>query len=137
MGIEQKVEQMYKALADIQITENLQAMRPAVERSGNQFRVGYDFTKTVDSATAANRVGQLLANIACLKDHLKAWCKKNGGLFRGEELINTNKEVAIVHDLWNLDKHAELDRSRSGFWPRLREPATVALKLKGGQKPRL
>ena len=49
----------------------------------------------------------LLNNIACLKDHLKSWCKKNNKPFAGDQLINSNRDVAIIHDLWNLDKHAE------------------------------
>lgn len=131
MAIEQKVEQMYKALADMQITEKLQSVKPEFKRIDNSFSVSFDFSKAVDNATAANRISQLLANIACLKDHLKTWCSKNGKPFTGEELINTNREVAIVHDLWNLDKHAKLDRSRSGLWPKLLEPAIASMVLKG------
>ncbi len=67
-----------------------------------------------------NAVEQLVANIARLKDHLKEWCEQNGATFEGERLINANNAVAIIHDLWNTDKHAKLHRPpRSGHYPRL------------------
>ncbi len=48
----------------------------------------------------------------------------------GDLLINSNRDVAIIHDLWNLDKHAELNRpSRSGLSPRL-QPARTTLEFK-------
>lgn len=131
MGIEQKIDQMYKALEDMQVTEKLPAVKPQFTRVGNAFSARFDFTQGADAATAANRASQLLANIACLKDHLKTWCDKNGKPFAGDDLINTNREVAIVHDLWNLDKHAELNRSRSGLWPKLQQPPHSSMVLKG------
>lgn len=78
MTIEQKVEQMYKALADLQVTERLSSLKPEVKRVGKEFYASFDFTKGTDRATAANGVSSLLANIACLKDHLRTWCDKNG-----------------------------------------------------------
>src|ERR1700722_5117049 len=107
MNIEQKLEQLYAALAEMQVTEKLSSIKPTTERFGNQIVTSIDFTAGTDRATAANRVTLLLNNIACLKDHLKSWCAKNGKPFIGEQLIDTNRDVAIIHDLWNLDKHAE------------------------------
>lgn len=132
MSIEQKLEQLYAALAEMQVTEKLFSIKPTTKIAGNQFVTSIDFTTGTDRATAANKVSLLLNNIACLKDHLKSWCKKNGKSFTGDQLINSNRDVAIVHDLWNLDKHAELDRdSRSGLSPRLLQDAHTALEFKG------
>ena len=79
-----------------------------------------------------NVASQLLANIACLKDHLKVWCENNGKAFNGENLINSNMDVAIVHDLWNSDKHGRYDRpSRSKREPRL-TGLTRAFRLTSG-----
>lgn len=62
----------------------------------------------------------LVANIASLRDHLKSWCRTNGVPYKGDALINRNNNVAILHDLWNVDKHAELNRTpRSGHKPLL------------------
>jgi hypothetical protein len=74
-----------------------------------------------NEADVANVADLLVDNIACLKDHLRAWCRANGRPFKGEELINSNRDVAIVHDLWNIRKHAELNRApRSGSMPQLK-----------------
>jgi hypothetical protein len=136
MDIEQKLAQMYAALRELEITNKLPSIKPTTKRVGNQFVTSFDFSKGTDVATAANRVSLLLNNIASLKDYLKAWCKKNGKPFTGDQLIDGNRDVAIIHDLWNLDKHAELNRpSRSGLAPRLAQPPQTELKLRGGPEP--
>jgi len=132
MSIEQKIEQMYKALEEMQITEKLPSVKPEIKPTAVSVSFSYDFSKGADAATAANRVSQLVANIACLKDHLKVWCNRQNKPFAGDTLIDSNMEVAIVHDLWNLDKHAELNRpSRSGLSPRLENPPRSTMVLKG------
>jgi hypothetical protein len=135
MSIEQKIEQMYKALEEMQITEKLPTVKPEIKRTAGSISFSFDFKKGADSSTAANRASQLVANIACLKDHLKVWCAKRNKPFAGDMLIDSNKEVAIVHDLWNLDKHGKLDRSRSGLYPRLENPprSTMVLKAEPGK----
>lgn len=90
MGIEQKIEQMYKALDDMDVTDRLPSVKPQFARVGGELYAAYDFGKGADTATAANRVSQLLANIACLKDHLKVWCDRNGKPFAGDTLINSD-----------------------------------------------
>jgi hypothetical protein len=135
MGIEQKVDQMYKALKAMEVTEKLPSVKPEFKSTTGSLSVSYNFKKGTDTATAANRVSQLLANIACLKDHLKVWCTKQSKPFAGDMLIDSNKAVAIVHDLWNLDKHGTLDRSRSGLYPRLEDAprSTMVLKAETGK----
>ena len=131
MSIEQKLEQLYAALGEMKITEKLATMKPTTVVTGGRFAASFDFTKVVDRGTAANRVSLLVNNIACLKDHLNAWCKKNGKPKTGDQLIDSNRDVAIIHDLWNLDKHSELNRpSRSGLCPRLLQPAHSTLSFK-------
>jgi len=118
---------MYAALRELKVPNKV-PVKPTMKRVGNRFAATMDFTKVTDDATAANRVSLLLNNIACLKDHLHVWCKKNGKPFTGDNLIDQNNDVGIIHDLWNLDKHAELldspvscrrtigsDRIRSGL----------------------
>src|ERR1035437_8922319 len=134
MSIEQKIEQMYKALEEMQITEKLPSVKPEIKHTAGSVSFSFDFKKGTDSATAANRASQLVANIARLKDHLKVWCNKQSMPFAGDALIDSNKDVAIVHDSWNLDKHGKLDRSRSGLYPRLESPprSTMVLKAEPG-----
>lgn len=134
MTLQQKIEQMYRALGEMRLPEDPAAIKPQMLRDGDKFGIELDFTKGTDPATAANRVSTLLASIACLKDHLKEWCTKNKVPFTGEQLINSNRDVAIVHDLWNRDKHGELRPSRSGLFPKIDgEPHTtlVATTVKG------
>lgn len=133
MGIEEKIEQMYAALEAMQITERLALVRPEIKRVGKDFAVSFDFKKGATAPIAANRVSQLVANIACLKDHLRVWCERNGKPFTGDNLIDSNRDVAIVHDLWNLDKHGKLSRSRSGLFPKTMYPPHSAVVLKGGE----
>lgn len=43
-----------------------------------------------------------------------------------DKLINTNRSVALVHDLWNIEKHAELSSApRSGHIPKVVAVATA------------
>src|SRR5262249_12791863 len=57
---------------------------------------------------------------ASLKDHLKGWCEQNGVTFDTENVLNSNQDTAIIHDLWNIEKHGKLNRPpRSGFIPRI------------------
>lgn len=78
-----------------------------------------DFSQSRSTAQLANILGVLIGNIASLKDHLKAWCQENNRTFNGEKLIDTNRDVAVIHDLWNRDKHGALSRPRSGYRPML------------------
>lgn len=61
MGIEQKIEQMYKALDDMDVTDRLPSVKAQFARVGGELYAAYDFGKGADTATAANRVSQLLA----------------------------------------------------------------------------
>jgi hypothetical protein len=131
MSVEHRLERLYAALAEMQVAEKLLSIRPITKQNGVHAVISIDFTNGIDSATAANRVSQLLNNIACLKDHLRSWCNKNGKAFTGEALLDTNRDVAIIHDLWNWDKHGESNRSsRSGLHPRLGRGAHTAQCLK-------
>ena len=80
----------------------------------------------------ANAATLLITNIASIRDHFKKWCNDNGKRFTGDELINSNKSVAIIHDLWNIEKHAELNRPpRSGHKPKLEDLDKMVLLSTG------
>jgi hypothetical protein len=112
-----KIRQMHGALGGM-TSQDVASLAPEVNRTATYTTIHLPGEGSeVDLANAASL---LVANIACMKDHLKAWCTKNGREFKGENLINNNRSVALVHDLWNVDKHAELDKKpRSGFTPKL------------------
>jgi len=135
MALQQKIEQMYRALGEMRLPEKPAAIRPQRLRDGDKFGIELDFTKGTDRATAANRVSTLIANIGCLKDYLKEWCTKNKVAFTGDQLIDSNRDVAVVHDLWNRDKHGgELRHSRSGLFPEIDGEPHTSLVLRGDKQ---
>jgi hypothetical protein len=94
-----------------------------------------DFSTVESDDSLQNSISLLIANIACLKDHLKAWCKKRGHAFKGESLVNENINVSIIHDLWNIDKHMSLDYPpRSGFTPKISNLKQNMLLTTGAKK---
>jgi hypothetical protein len=110
---------MHAALANLG-TNDLSAVQPQITYADGFAYAKVDFNQKSDQIALLNAATLLVANIASLKDHLKVWCRRQRAPFHGETLINTNKSVALIHDLWNIDKHAELDRPpRSGSKPKL------------------
>jgi hypothetical protein len=120
-AIEQKLAQLYAALAEMKVTDKLASMKPTITVVGGRNVTSWDFTKIEAPATAANRVSLLLHNIACLKDHLHTWCVKNNKPKTGDQLIDSNRDVAIIHDLWNL---GQTRRAESAF--QIRTGASLA-----------
>jgi hypothetical protein len=119
--LDRKIRQMHEALCALEKSDLL-SIEPEQLSTHQGFYFQIDFSQGNTEAGLANIVSLLIANIACMKDHLKVWCTKNNKVFEGENLINSDKNVAIVHDLWNIEKHAELDRPpRSGHRPRIQD----------------
>ena len=117
--LDQKLRQMHAAL-DAFATKELAGIRPQIESCPTYVSMRVDFNANSDRVELANAATLLITNIASLKDHLKAWCKLQGMPFNGDALIDSNKAVALIHDLWNVDKHAELtSKPRSGSVPKL------------------
>ena len=112
-ALDRKIQQMHHALGELR-SDDVSSI--SVERRSNY--MGIDFSQGTTPSGLANIASGIIANIACLKDHLKVWCHRNGKTHDYEKLINTNKDVALIHDLWNIDKHGELNRPpRSGVPP--------------------
>ena len=131
--LERKLRQMYAALGDVRDSDIASVMTSIIE-TPQLVSISIDFNANSDPIELHNRATLLVGNIACLKDHLKAWCKRRSLSFEGEKLIDGDKAVAIVHDLWNMDKHFELDRPpRSGHRPRLQNIRTVMQLSAAGQ----
>jgi hypothetical protein len=123
--LDRKIRQMHAALAGL-ATDDLSAIQPQITSEDGYVYTKADFNRNSDPIALANAASLLIANIASIKDHLKLWCKKQNMPFQGDALINSNVAVALVHDLWNTDKHAELNTPpRSGHKPRLKDLKTV------------
>jgi len=129
--LDRKLRQMHAAIAGLG-NSDLSTVQPQITHGDGYVYTTVDFNQNSDPIALANAASLLVANIASLKDHLKGWCKKQGVPFHGDTLINTNKSVALIHDLWNIDKHAELNSSpRSGTTPKLQGIKT-ALAVSAG-----
>lgn len=117
--IEDKLQQMYSALSRV-ISDDVSKIGTTTDVTNEFTTIRLHIDKDSNETQLRNEAETLTAHIASLKDHLKAWCKKNNRVFNGEKLINNNRSVAIIHDLWNVDKHAELNKDpRSGHTPEL------------------
>lgn len=101
-------------------------MRTDIRADAKYFYVWCDFSGGASEAELANVASLCIANIVCFKDHLKAWCTASGKPFQGDALIDSNRDVAIIHDLWNRDKHYDLARSRSKLFSEVRNLIRVA-----------
>jgi len=69
-----------------------------------------------------NDAWSLIANIASLADHLRKWARVNGRDPRKvDETIRASRDLQVVIDLWNRDKHGGDPRNggKSGLNPRL------------------
>jgi len=131
--LERRIKQMHAAF-DALKSADLSTVESNITKMDNQICTKVDFNEHSNPIALLNAAEQLTANIASIKDHLRAWCRKNGKTFNGETLINSKPPVAIIHDLWNVQKHSCLDKpSRSGFTPELRNLAT-ALQISVGSE---
>jgi len=131
--LDRKIRQMYLALEDIK-SEDFSKIKIERGETADGFYCAIYFNDSTSEVELANVASLLISNIACLKDHLKIWCKKHGRSFEGDKLIDSNLSVALVHDLWNVDKHAELNKPpRSGHHPKLTGFKRV-LALSSGDK---
>jgi hypothetical protein len=129
--IDRKIRQMHAALGEL-ATEDLSSVHPQLVATFDSFYTRVDFNEGSDPTALANAATLVIANIASIKDHLRVWCTRRNQPFHGDSLINSNGAVALIHDLWNVDKHAELSRPpRSGHKPRL-ENIRVALSISAG-----
>jgi hypothetical protein len=131
--LDRKIRQMHAAL-DALGTTDLSGVKPEIEITAAYTSMKVDFNASSNPIELANIATLLVANIASIKDHLKAWCKAKGLTFQGDTLINSNVAVALVHDLWNVDKHAELSsKPRSGHTPKLRNMMQALVLTTGTQ----
>lgn len=117
--LDRRIRQIHVSLGEV-ATEDLSSVIPKQGVRGDRFYSVIDFNEGMDDAQLLNVVEKLVENVARIRDHLKVWCAQNGLPFDGDAVINNNRSVALVHDLWNTQKHAELSRQpRSGIKPQL------------------
>jgi hypothetical protein len=126
-ALDKKIRQMYAALDGTKDGDVSQIVPESGITSDGGHYIKIDFNQGSDPIQLANIASLLVNNIACMKDHLKKWCADNNRAFCGDQLIDSNLSVALVHDMWNVEKHADLNRPpRSEHKPRLSDFRKVA-----------
>ena len=120
--LNRKIQKIYAALGVVVSNPLTTAnVKPKITQTEEGFLIEMDFNQGISEFELENAATLLFTNIASIKDHFKVWCENNHVPFKGDELINHNLAVAIIHDLWNIDKHAKLNKQpRAGFIPSLR-----------------
>lgn len=130
-GLEEKCEQALTALGQL-AEKDFSKIIVQREESHSRRSVFVSFSDGPTQSELQNSVTILVANIASLKDHLKKWCRQNSSNFDAEAVLTHCHEAALVHDLWNSDKHGGLDRPpRSGLTPKVAD-LQKALVLSSG-----
>lgn len=129
--IKLKLQQIHRALGDFS-NSSLHKVKHEIKHGPDSHAITVDFDTIRVPAEKANNVSLLLAAIGSLKDNMKVWCEENRVPFMGEKILNKHKNAAVIHDLWNIDKHGKLNKKpRSGSIPRIEKPSTV-LSITGG-----
>ncbi len=114
----QRLHQMHAALDSLSQKE-LSVIKPVTERTKETIRSEFHFGgELVDLQNQATLV---IESLGRLKDHFKKWLIANGKPGKAsEDVINGHFAVALIHDLWNVEKHVELrEPPRSGKIPQL------------------
>lgn len=136
VDINRRLQQIEAAFASLR-SDDLSSASVSVEQRTTHVVTTVDFSGATTEPELRNALELVIANIACLKDHLKEWCKARGETFSGknkfpgDELIDNNRSVALVHDLWNTQKHGYLEKPRSGTRPRF-ENVKKVMSLSAG-----
>jgi hypothetical protein len=125
-----KLQQISQALDDFSDTILVNVIKN-FDPTRQRHEVKFDSSR--NDAVKANNVSLLLGAIGSIKDNLKWWCIDNSVKFEGETVLKNCKDCAIIHDLWNIDKHGRLDRkARSGYAELKFEKPSMALNISAG-----
>lgn len=120
--IDKKIRRMHASLESLSDADFSAIEATGPVNDAGHFYATVDFNAGTSEIEMLNLAMALFANIATMKDHINKWCRSQGMPAIGDSIINSNLDVAIVHDLWNIDKHGGLDRApRSGRTPQLRD----------------
>jgi hypothetical protein len=129
-----RVRQLHTSL-DSMATEDLSSVVTHSGVANDRFYMSVDFSEGLADADLWNAVDLLLANIGRIRDHLNVWCKQRGRTFAWKAFIQPGTSVALIHDLWNGQKHPGREHGpRSGYWPTLAQ-MNRSMRLTTGPGP--
>lgn len=133
--LEAKIRRMWFSLDALSERRDASSVVPDYVATSHFHALSVDYSKAIAGEELDYIASALVNNIASIKDHLKNWCAKNKQTFDGDNLIDTNLDVALIHDLWNIDKHAELNRPpRSGYLPKIVNLQTLLSLMTGAEE---
>lgn len=133
--LEAKIRRMWFSLDALNERRDASSVVPDYVATPHFHALNVDYSKAIAGEELDYIASALVNNIASIKDHLKNWCVKNKQTFDGDNLIDTNLDVALIHDLWNIDKHAELNRPpRSGHLPKIVNLQTLLSLMTGAEE---
>jgi len=115
-----RIDRIYAALGEVQETD-ISNIKPKVRGDRHKIRIYQDWMGGLKEADITNLANSLIANIASLEYRLEQWAHHNNkdkGVV--DKIFKASKELKIIHDLWNNDKHGYPPRqpSKSGLCPR-------------------
>jgi hypothetical protein len=105
-SIEVRLQQLYESLSVICDDDygDVEYFR-GIDPDTGLFTVRANFDAS--EAKLLNSIEKLIENIARLGDHLENWCEQHGAHFDRAAFIRSHPDdVAIIQDLWNVQKHA-------------------------------
>ncbi len=116
-----RIKRIYSAI-NAAVEEDLDSFEPTVTRDANVIRITQDFQGNLTQEELANLAYSSIHNIANLYGNLKKWAsnnKKNPS--KVDEVFNTSREIKIIQDLSNNDKHGYPPRNggHSGISPKM------------------
>ena len=109
-----RLRRISAALGRIRVTD-LAQFPARVFNTPRAYGFFQDFRGGASREDMTNDVFSLIANVACLRDHLKKWAQDNGRhAEKVDETIRSSPDLCIIMDLWNSDKH--VGSARGGGW---------------------
>lgn len=120
----ERIQRIYAAAAAT-VEGDLAKFPPRIISDERSLRVYQDFLGGLSDPEVSNFAHSVVHNIANLRDHLRAWARKNGHDPAGvDKAIDSSFKLRVIKDLSNNDKHGYPSRmNHSGKKPKLVELA--------------
>ncbi len=126
--VQRRLQQVYAALGAT-CSADLSKSKTTTTVSATSITIRLQFSDGRDTLELTNALESVISNIACIKDYFHQWCNANGVAKTGDALIDANRDVALVHDLWNTQKHGVLKKIAVVLVAHHRQRAHVCFSL--------
>lgn len=119
--LEERIARIHAALGRTKVS-NLARFPARVTNTPSGHGFIQEFRRGASPEELMNDAFILINNVACLRDHLKKWARENRrDPKKVDETIRSSRDLCIIMDLWNSEKHggSSHDRGWSKVSPRL------------------